>query len=144
MLRYNHLLLLLYTALHLLDRKKLLDMRREVSSVIQIHITLFNSILLRFVLFVGLGNALADAGRPLVYGGGSKGIMGVVSGAALAKGGKVTGVIPFAMVVAGGEKEKKAKATLEALIALDETGTENVRSLFRRMNPFVDESFWGT
>lgn len=55
--------------------------------------------------------------------------MGVVSGAVLAKGGKVTGVVPFAMVAAGGEREKKTKATLEALVALDESGRENVRSL---------------
>lgn len=41
-----------------------------------------------------------------MYGGGSKGLMGVVSGAALKKGGRVTGVIPYAMVAAGGEKEQ--------------------------------------
>ncbi|TFK76570.1 hypothetical protein BDN72DRAFT_831155 [Pluteus cervinus] len=52
-----------------------------------------------------LGKALAAAARPLVYGGGSKGIMGVVSTTVSEAGGKVTGVIPFAMVRAGGEKE---------------------------------------
>ena len=40
-----------------------------------------------------------------MFGGGRKGIMGVVSGAALEAGGKVTGIIPYAMIVAGGEKE---------------------------------------
>jgi uncharacterized protein (TIGR00730 family) len=41
-----------------------------------------------------LGRALATAGVRLVYGGGSKGLMGAVARAALAEGGKVTGVIP--------------------------------------------------
>lgn len=76
----------------------------------------------------GLGFALAEAGRPLVYGGGNKGIMGVVSGAALEKGGKVTGVVPYAMVAAGGEAEQM-KGTSEskgATVALDEHGREAV------------------
>ena len=58
------------------------------------------------LVLIGLGQALAKAGRPLVYGGGRKGIMGVVSGAVIEAGGHVTGVIPFAMVAAGGEKEQ--------------------------------------
>ena len=32
--------------------------------------------------------------------------MGVVSGAALQAGGNVTGVMPFAMIIAGGESQK--------------------------------------
>ncbi|KAI0345081.1 hypothetical protein BDW22DRAFT_1353927 [Trametopsis cervina] len=69
---------------------------------------------------VSVGQALAKAGRPLVYGGGRKGIMGVVSGAVLEAGGTVTGVIPYAMVVSGGEREQTAgqatsKAAAEAL-----------------------------
>ncbi|TCD62389.1 hypothetical protein EIP91_006943 [Steccherinum ochraceum] len=55
---------------------------------------------------LSLGRALGDANRPLVYGGGSKGLMGVVSGGVLEKNGKVTGVVPYAMVSAGGEKEQ--------------------------------------
>jgi len=55
---------------------------------------------------VSLGRALAAADRPLVYGGGSQGIMGVVSGTVLENGGRVTGVMPFAMAAKGGEKEK--------------------------------------
>ncbi|EJD05933.1 uncharacterized protein FOMMEDRAFT_119343 [Fomitiporia mediterranea MF3/22] len=55
---------------------------------------------------VSVGAALARNGRPLVYGGGSKGIMGVVSGSALEQGGDVTGVVPYAMYAAGGEREK--------------------------------------
>lgn len=38
-----------------------------------------------------------------MYGCGSEGIMGVISGATLQKGGQVIGVVPKAMVAAGGE-----------------------------------------
>ena len=41
-----------------------------------------------------LGHGLAAAGIRLVYGGGRVGLMGVLADAALAAGGKVTGVIP--------------------------------------------------
>ena len=41
-----------------------------------------------------LGAVLAGAGLALVYGGGSSGSMGRLAGAALAAGGKVTGVLP--------------------------------------------------
>ncbi len=41
-----------------------------------------------------LGTAIAENGLRLVYGGGTKGIMGAVASAALRAGGKVTGVIP--------------------------------------------------
>lgn len=56
--------------------------------------------------------------------------MGVVSGAALEFGGKVTGVIPYAMVASGGEKEQTegstmSKAAAEALF--DGQNRKNVR-----------------
>lgn len=41
-----------------------------------------------------LGHLLASRKINLVYGGGNKGIMGVVSNAVLEKGGKVIGIIP--------------------------------------------------
>jgi uncharacterized protein (TIGR00730 family) len=41
-----------------------------------------------------LGTTLARAGIGLVFGGGSCGLMGVAARAALAAGGKVTGIIP--------------------------------------------------
>ncbi len=41
-----------------------------------------------------LGASLAGAGLRVVYGGGSKGLMGAVANAALAAGGVVLGVIP--------------------------------------------------
>ncbi|KAJ7184357.1 hypothetical protein C8R46DRAFT_1158696 [Mycena filopes] len=70
-----------------------------------------------------LGHAIADANRPLVYGGGSKGIMGVVSGAVLERGGKVTGVVPYAMVAAGGEGEKTSS---KVEVNIDEAGREKI------------------
>lgn len=79
----------------------------------------------------GVGTALAKAERRLVYGGGRKGIMGVVSGAVLEAGGRVTGVMPYAMIASGGEKEQtegqaKSKAASQALF--DGENRENVRS----------------
>lgn len=50
-----------------------------------------------------LGKALAASGRPLVYGGGDRGLMGIVSNTVIQNGGYVTGVLPRAMVTAGGE-----------------------------------------
>ncbi|MBR4772849.1 MAG: TIGR00730 family Rossman fold protein [Bacteroidales bacterium] len=41
-----------------------------------------------------LGRRLAEDGHTLIYGGSNLGLMGVVSGAALAQGGHVVGVIP--------------------------------------------------
>ena len=73
-----------------------------------------------------LGTAIAQAGRPLVYGGGSKGLMGTVSGAVLNGQGKVTGVVPYAMVAQGGEGEKsESKVTIE----LNEKGREAVETV---------------
>jgi uncharacterized protein (TIGR00730 family) len=44
------------------------------------------------------GQAMAEAGVGLVYGGGSVGLMGAVADAALVAGGEVTGVMPRALV----------------------------------------------
>lgn len=40
------------------------------------------------------GRALASAGVRMVYGGGKSGLMGIAADAALAAGGKVTGIFP--------------------------------------------------
>jgi uncharacterized protein (TIGR00730 family) len=48
-----------------------------------------------------LGTTLAERGIALVYGGGAVGMMGETASAALAAGGRVTGVIPRAMVERG-------------------------------------------
>ncbi|EGO21784.1 hypothetical protein SERLADRAFT_397137, partial [Serpula lacrymans var. lacrymans S7.9] len=56
---------------------------------------------------LSLGHALAAAKRPLVYGGGNSGIMGIISGAVMeSEEGQVTGIIPYAIFAAGGEKDK--------------------------------------
>lgn len=44
-----------------------------------------------------LGACLADAGIELVFGGGKVGLMGLMADAALAKGGRVTGIIPVGL-----------------------------------------------
>ncbi|KAJ7493134.1 hypothetical protein B0H11DRAFT_1803556 [Mycena galericulata] len=52
---------------------------------------------------ISLGSAIAKADCSLVYGGGSKGIMGLVASEVLKGGSSVTGIIPFAISIAGGE-----------------------------------------
>ncbi|KAF9457233.1 hypothetical protein BDZ94DRAFT_1176017 [Collybia nuda] len=53
-----------------------------------------------------VGRALAQAKRPLIYGGGAQGLMGIVSGSTLASGGDAIGIVPYAIHVGGGEREK--------------------------------------
>jgi uncharacterized protein (TIGR00730 family) len=45
-----------------------------------------------------LGTSIATRGLELVYGGGNVGLMGVIADAAMAAGGRVTGVMPEALV----------------------------------------------
>jgi uncharacterized protein (TIGR00730 family) len=59
-----------------------------------------------------LGNSLAHAGLRLVYGGGTKGIMGAVAAGCMEEGGKVTGIIPRFLM--------NKEATETALTSLDE------------------------
>ncbi len=59
-----------------------------------------------------LGNQLAEQGLELVYGGGSVGLMGIIADAALAAGGRVTGVITKALV----EKEVAHHGLTELII----------------------------
>ena len=74
---------------------------------------------------LALGRALATLGRPLVYGGGRQGIMGIISSATLSHGGSVTAVVPSAMLRAGGEGDQ----TSGGHVNLSEEGYETVRSL---------------
>ncbi|KAJ7915541.1 hypothetical protein B0H13DRAFT_2000153 [Mycena leptocephala] len=75
---------------------------------------------------LSLGHAMAEAKRPLIYGGGSKGLMGVVSGAVLEHGGKVTGIVPYAMTIAGGESEKVGS---RVDVQLNEAGREKIEHI---------------
>lgn len=47
-----------------------------------------------------LGKILAQQNRRLIYGGGNKGLMGIIANAALAHGGEVIGIIPEHLVKA--------------------------------------------
>lgn len=49
--------------------------------------------------------------------------MGVVSDAVLDAGGHLTGIIPYAMVAAGGEKAKTGEAEPEELTVEGKSGT---------------------
>lgn len=69
-----------------------------------IHIPFLNL----FTTFVpALGRALASAKRPLVYGGGWSGIMGVISSTVLEEGEKVVGIIPNSMFTGSEDVGKK-------------------------------------
>lgn len=81
-----------------------------------------------------LGRSIADAGLRLVYGGGTKGIMGAVADGAMRAGGKVTGIIPRFLV--------NKEATEPALGRLDELViTENMHErkhiMFEKSDAFV-------
>jgi hypothetical protein len=80
-----------------------------------------------------IGEAMAERGIGLVYGGGRLGLMGVVADAVLANGGEAHGVIPRALIdlevahrgltelhVVTGMHERKAKMTelTDAFVAL--------------------------
>ena len=65
-----------------------------------------------------LGNALAEAGLRLVYGGGTKGIMGAVAAGCLENGGKVTGIIPRFLM--NKEATESALSTLDDLIVTED------------------------
>ena len=81
-----------------------------------------------------LGRSIAEAGLRLVYGGGTKGIMGAVADSAMRAGGKVTGIIPRFLV--------NREATEPALEKLDEILiTENMHqrkhTMFEKSDAFV-------
>jgi uncharacterized protein (TIGR00730 family) len=79
----------------------------------------------------GVGTMLAKEGIELVYGGGSVGLMGVVADAALAAGGRVTGVIPRRLF--------KAEIAHTGLTRLIEVSSMHERKMemFRRSEAFV-------
>lgn len=72
-----------------------------------------------------LGKALATLGRPLIYGGGSRGIMGIISSTVLSHGGSVTGIVPAAMLRAGGEGDPATGGHID----LVEEGNKKVDSV---------------
>ncbi|MGB3502108.1 MAG: TIGR00730 family Rossman fold protein [Mesorhizobium sp.] len=73
-----------------------------------------------------LGQAIAEAGLRLVYGGGTRGIMGAVAAATREHGGKVMGIIPTFLM--------NKEATQAGLSQLDElVVTENMHERKHRM-----------
>lgn len=81
-----------------------------------------------------LGAAIARAGYGLVYGGGTKGLMGAVANGALARGGTVTGIIPEFLM----EKEatREALGTLTELVVTADMH-ERKHTMFERSDAFV-------
>lgn len=65
-----------------------------------------------------LGEAIAAAGLTLVYGGANRGLMGTVADAALARGGKVIGVLP--QVLSGREIAHDGLTSLELVDTMHE------------------------
>jgi hypothetical protein len=74
-----------------------MEWNRPVSSVERVTVYAASSQALApeyFDVAARLGRALAEAGLPIVYGGGGTGLMGAMADAALDAGGRVHGVIP--------------------------------------------------
>lgn len=92
---------------------------------------------------------MAQTGRPLVYGGGNKGLMGIISSAVAKQGGHVTGIMPYAMVAAGGEKikiednQEKDRNMLDVLSTCPDSKVRIVASSYTRIEADIvpDECF---
>ena len=69
-----------------------------------------------------LGKMIAQKGHSLVYGGASKGLMGVIADAVLENGGKVTGVLPNIPLI----QERRHKGLTEYVEADDITERKNI------------------
>jgi uncharacterized protein (TIGR00730 family) len=81
-----------------------------------------------------LGRSIAKAGLRLVYGGGTKGIMGAVAEGALKAGGKVTGIIPRFLI--NKEATETALDRLDELLVTDNMH-ERKHKMFEKSDAFV-------
>jgi len=81
-----------------------------------------------------LGRSLARSGLRLVYGGGTKGIMGAVAEGALKAGGKVTGIIPRFLI--NREATETALDRLDELLITDNMH-ERKHKMFEKSDAFV-------
>jgi uncharacterized protein (TIGR00730 family) len=81
-----------------------------------------------------LGRSIAAAGLRLVYGGGTKGIMGAVAEGAIAAGGPVTGIIPRFLI----NKERTASELdrLDELVVTEDMHTRK-HMMFEKSDAFV-------
>ncbi len=81
-----------------------------------------------------LGKSIAAHGLRLVYGGGTKGIMGAVAAGVLANGGQVTGIIPEFLVDM--EATRHSLGQLDELIVTKDMH-ERKHKMFERSDAFV-------
>lgn len=81
-----------------------------------------------------LGRSIADAGLRLVYGGGTRGIMGAVARGAIEANGKVTGIIPRFLM--NKEATEAALGRLDDLIVTDDMHTRK-HTMFEKSDAFV-------
>lgn len=81
-----------------------------------------------------LGNELARAGLRLVYGGGTKGIMGAVAAGCLEENGAVTGIIPRFLM--NREATETALKTLDDLVVTEDMH-QRKHLMFDRSDAFV-------
>jgi uncharacterized protein (TIGR00730 family) len=78
-----------------------------------------------------LGRLMAEAGIGLVYGGGGLGLMGEIATSVLARGGRVTGIIPEFL----SEKEHMLREVTELIVVSDMH--ERKKLMFDRSDAFV-------
>ncbi|MCO5730802.1 TIGR00730 family Rossman fold protein [Rhizobium sp. SSA_523] len=81
-----------------------------------------------------LGKSIAQHGARLVYGGGTKGIMGAVASGVLSNGGEVTGIIPEFLVDM--EATRHSLGQLNELIITADMH-ERKHKMFERADAFV-------
>ncbi|MCV3210345.1 TIGR00730 family Rossman fold protein [Mesorhizobium sp. YC-39] len=81
-----------------------------------------------------LGRSIARSGLRLIYGGGTKGIMGAVAEGALKAGGKVTGIIPRFLI--NREATESALDKLDELVITDNMH-ERKHRMFEKSDAFV-------
>ncbi|MCO4319773.1 TIGR00730 family Rossman fold protein [Phyllobacterium sp. 21LDTY02-6] len=81
-----------------------------------------------------LGKSIADHGLELVYGGGTKGIMGAVAEGVMSAGGKVTGIIPEFLM--NKEATEQALGQLSELIVTEDMH-QRKHKMFERSDAFV-------
>lgn len=81
-----------------------------------------------------LGRSIADAGLRLIYGGGTRGIMGAVARGTIEAGGAVTGIIPRFLM--NREATEVALGNLDDLIVTEDMH-QRKHTMFERSDAFV-------
>src|SRR6478752_6591940 len=81
-----------------------------------------------------LGKEIADYGLHLIYGGGTKGIMGAVASGTLSNGGQVTGIIPEFLIDM--EATRHSLGQLNELIVTPDMHARK-HTMFERSDAFV-------